>query len=574
MPVLRAAAAALPPGPDGADCDVADQDAVCVGGTGDNIHVRDSMVSIDLGGNDTYTHDAGFVTAGAQLVLDLTGADVYAAETGTGHAYVNTGGVAMLVDGTGNDRYLLESATLPAGGQAVGILGGVGVLVDGAGDDLYRQHSEVEGANAGAGGMGEGVLGGVGVMVDGGGDDVYSGTAIMHPVLGSVETEEGSKPAMVGGYSLATLGGVGIFGGAGLLADAGGTDSFTSDARMASAPPEAPHVAVTFDRLGNIEQRVGASGLGLGSTAGAGYLLEGPGATEYALRAAIDPVPLADSNLTATAVGQGNGVGGSAGVVSDLGGDDRYAADVSAATTVTRIVDDACGAGCAPPTVDATASPVGADVQGFGGLGAVGLIDDVAGDDVYEVRAANDVLATARDHRAEAGTSRISGGAAGQPATLRVQGASFQGLGVIWDTVGDDAYRAEAETRSEAEWTAAVPSNDPSLFAFAGSPSSLAQGVITQLSGTGALVDLGGSDAYSAVAVSESVLNGQTTPGQGSVEAQAAAVTGVTGLGLLLDLDGTGTDTFATTPETPACQGTRGGEAWRDCGSHGVGINT
>lgn len=572
MPALRAAAATLPAGPAGADCDVVDEDDVCVGGTGANTHTRDALVSIDLGGNDTYTNDAAAVALAAQLVLDVGGDDVYRPDGIAGHAFGGTGGIGILVDTAGSDRYVLESTTTSVSGQGLGVLGGVGILVDGGGNDVRRMDSEVEGAAAGAGGMGEAVLGGVGVLMDGGGDDAYSATGITHPVL--IEPTSGDDPMTAIGRAATTIGGVGVLAGAGVLWDAGGDDSFTAHARMTAAPPEWPAVNLTSEPPSGSEQYVSVNGLGEAVLAGVGYLLEGAGPTEYRLQGVVESLPLDGDALTMSSAGMGLGAVGATGVLSDAGGDDTYAIDLSSTTAMSRTVDDTCGSPCTPAGPNVTAVPASATVQGYGVQG-VGLIDDAGGADRYSAILGSVAQAVARDDRTEAAATHLDGRLIGQDATLRAQGTSLaQGLGIVADAGGDDSYTSEVSTRAETDTSSALPANEPVVFTTVGVAQGITQATTSGAGGTGAILDLGGDDAYAAAAAADIVHDGsEPLTSEIVFAAQAAATDGANGLGFLLDLDGTGTDTFATTPVLEACDGTRGEGLWQDCGSYGVGLN-
>ena len=83
----------------------------------------------------------------------------------------------------------------------------------------------------------------------------------------------------------------------------------------------------------------------------------------------------------------------------------------------------------------------------------------------------------------------------------------------------------------------------------------------------------GGSDSYSSSAASTLTSDGVAAAGPLTQSAQGGVDAGQEGLGLAVDLDGVGTDTYSVTPADPACQGVRGQAVWMDCGTVGLGVN-
>ena len=560
-----------------AECDILEQEGLCVGGTGANTYRLHHVVTIDLGGNDTYLTDAGFVLTGAELVLDLGGDDLYAPPEGFGHGYGDLGGVGILVDGAGNDVYRSRSTTGDATGMGLGLIGGVGLMVDGAGNDTYEMTSEAFGKPAGAGGMGEAILGGVGVLVDGGGNDSYTGSSLVHPVRAK-PTDPEDPDRDLGevtriGRSAVNVGGIGVFGAAGVMSDSGGTDTFSSESRIAAAPANWPPVEITLDPItGNPVQFAGVGGHGDGGLAGAGYLLTGPGPTVYRQRSVVESLPLDDSRMYVSHFGYGAAATGSVGVLSDAGGNDRYELDLSATSAVSRSIGDACTTPCQTPTASVSGPAFVATGQGYAAAGSVGLLEDAGGDDVYSAIVSESVSTSAEDLRTQAAQTSISGVATSLGAAYTGQGTgSLGGVGVVRDTLGNDRYELRATSSLSVVSSSTVPANEPDLFAQPGTSRSLGQGLAQGLGGVGAILDLGGSDAYTASAVSSVSDSGIPTAVQ--VLAQAAAAPGATGLGLALDLDGVSPDSYSTSPPVPVCQGTRGNGLWRDCGTHGIGLN-
>jgi hypothetical protein len=104
-----------------------------IGGTASDVHQKQAVLVIDLGGDDLYKGNvASGINAKSSLVLDLDG----------------------------NDAYLGENCT-----QASGIWG-IGVLFDLEGDDLYKAGNLSQGAG----------LFGLGLLIDAEGSDSYLGT--------------------------------------------------------------------------------------------------------------------------------------------------------------------------------------------------------------------------------------------------------------------------------------------------------------------------------------------------------------------------------------------------------------
>ncbi|MHC5021923.1 MAG: hypothetical protein ACYTGX_17810 [Planctomycetota bacterium] len=162
-----------------------------IGGTGDNRYLHGSaQFIIDLGGDDTYAGSLGGVdgTAGrpVALLVDCEGDDVYEAEApfSFGGALL---GVAVCADLGGDDSY---RGTLVTQGAAVA---GCGVLYDAEGTDRYVGERFAQGAALGGVGLlrddgtgadryrvvtfgqGFGRTAAVGVLADAGGDDTYTG---------------------------------------------------------------------------------------------------------------------------------------------------------------------------------------------------------------------------------------------------------------------------------------------------------------------------------------------------------------------------------------------------------------
>ncbi|RCG29075.1 hypothetical protein DQ384_22315 [Sphaerisporangium album] len=181
------------------------------GGCRDNRYDNDYLLTLDVGGNDTYANNAGsnvvdvnFSPVGsavtglrgtgpakgcqraipgltaldcvpaAAVLLDIQGNDVYGVKQTPDHdtgctndpvvRRMMTGGagflgVGILRDAEGNDTYTGKTGSLGAGH-----IFGVGILSDGAGDDTYGAVRNSQGFA---------LVGGVGVLRDEAGDDGY-----------------------------------------------------------------------------------------------------------------------------------------------------------------------------------------------------------------------------------------------------------------------------------------------------------------------------------------------------------------------------------------------------------------
>jgi hypothetical protein len=580
MPALRAAAASTPSSQsDGTApaCDLLDEpQTLCVGGTGNNLYTANEKVLIDLGGDDTYANGAGYASESAAVVVDLSGNDRYdptGLASGQGVGFF--GGAGLLVDGGGEDTYRVAStATGGAAGQGVGVFGGVGILLDGGGTDTYTLDSVVqgaEGATAGAGGQGDGVFAGVGVLADAGvSDDKYVAHAEMVPQPG-VRTDDNNDTQDVTEVGDSSVAGQGYAGaGAAILFDGGGSDSFSQDAHIDAAPPNGAPVPVFVDTTNTLHPSVFAIGQAYAALAPA-FLLEGAGATTYSQRAIMDHIPLQTAGPGAAVDGQGNGTLGAVGVLSDAGGDDTYSETASADTSVSFTAGDECE--CSQD-VAAASGPTFIRGQGYGNFGAIGLLDDAAGNDVFSADASNSVDLSIDDRRSSASPS-LGGEAVAGSVDLGAQGVGFTdaSLGVLAAAAGDDSYSTTSDSSAHADGTSQLPENAPGVTAAPGTVTNYSQGAGSE-AGTGAIVDLGGSDDYSgSAAASSSVGDADPSPAAVALHVQGAADTGTGPVGLAIDLDGGAADTYLQLPAGPACQGTRGQGVWQDCSPGGIGVN-
>lgn len=339
---------------------------VVVSGSQSDDHAdRDAMLTIDLGGNDRYTGRHGAGVGYASVLLDLTGDDVYDVPDlsigagllgiglaydlgghdvfrgrslcfGTGLAgvgglykeggddvYVSTSlaqgfglfGVGVLQDTRGRDRY-----ELGAYGQGAARTGGVGWLVDRAGDDLYKAgglvveaplltdvyRSCAQGASLGYPGTG----GGAGLLTDTAGHDTYLGETWCQGAggwggVGSLQDGAGNDRYQAVHLAQASGG----HAGAGLLADLAGDDVYVLRLGAGHAFAESNSVALLLDRAGDDTFLARDARPGTGSAGGTGLFIDAEGDDFYA----------SDPGLALGGVGTA-----SVGAFVDLGGADRY----------------------------------------------------------------------------------------------------------------------------------------------------------------------------------------------------------------------------------------------------------
>lgn len=314
---------------------------VRVGGPCDDTYDGLFVVTVDVGGNDTYLNGAGagpVAGVGVGIALDQgEGNDVYLAE-GRAQGFA-LGGVGVLFDEGGADSY-----TLTQFGQGFGVAG-LGLLYDaGGGDDSYLSPSVVNvtiGTKAGS-------LGGVGVLVDEGGDDFYKQDGLDGFVYGAA-------------------------GGHGWLVERGGNDAFESldmptwllgeflgvFAGPVQVSAEVSGSAVLFEEGGDDAYRCGdhvrQGCQGAGGAGALALLLERGGHDLYEMGVSFS----IELGVPVFTMGQGSAYGPSApggiGVLVDERGNDAYLAEKWA--------------------------------QGYGSVG-LGVLVDGAGADSYSVTSA------------------------------------------------------------------------------------------------------------------------------------------------------------------------------------------
>lgn len=483
VPLVRAWAArhALRAGTKASGCDLVDRTPyLCVGSDADNTYTEDVALLIDLGGDDVYRNSAGGApfpgengsAVAVSVNVDVSGNDRYEANRSltVGDAEVlvaqgaGFGAVGMLVDLAGDDEYLAEAPSptvthhitgvvAQGAGVAVGSgASGFGALFDLEGHDTYAASAPSGGGAAtvaaqasdgtlcemwgsgseDTGGSGLiGCYGGAGpafsLLLDRGrGDDGY---------LADAGTARGSAaPDPLGtAFRQALAQGYGWGGGVSVLSDDGGSDRFTARA-SASGPPADSFLS------GGPGARAEAQAVGFG------YLFEGEGPTIY------------EVDVRAEGMSYWNDAVGQAafdGILDDLGGDDRYGLVLRLAEEREIVVDEGCGCDRATAFVDGSGNVVYLRGQGS----ASALLDDHAGNDVYEARLEMRIRAALEDRReAPPGPPhlRLSGFTLG---FMEAQGAG--GATYLLDGDGSDAYRfalqQEVAARGAAEHAVGAP---------------------------------------------------------------------------------------------------------------------
>ncbi|MFN2543198.1 MAG: hypothetical protein ABR600_01315 [Actinomycetota bacterium] len=567
LPILQEYAGTLPDAVsaiavDG--CDVLDATPVlCIGNDKNNVYTNDEALQIDLGGDGLYENSAGgaFVlgnSLAAAVTIDLAGNDRYQAQQplASGVFAVQGGtnyGIGMLVDQAGDDVYAATSgeagncAPCTAGAHGQGYAAqGVGLLRDMAGNDTYVLSAS---KRPGAAAEGQGYAGlGLGLALDyGAGSDsrtmqAASGWAALSSVYGF---------------------GYGRVGGVALSYDDGGSDSFTMNATSDQAPGDAGPTVSRF--LSGY-----AMGMGYGDDGGVGMQITGVGPTQR-IGTASTLAELAGA-VGVFGMGYGDSSGG-LGALRDEGGDDLYRGVATSQAVVNATSDDTCG--CDGPQIDAEAVDAQVRGMGQGDVGSAGVLVDNAGNDRYEEIATSSATAVARDDRSSVvpgDTGLVANAMITQPVSISGQGFGNGGIGMLDDLGGDDVYRTATTSTARADASARVADVPLEGDALTQQALTYAQGL--GLDTYGELRDEGGNDQYSSTNTSTASATPATAVSQGQAVSSVQGMILGLGSALLLD-DGGSADVFAQTPVARApCQGTRGGTSWVDCGAGGaVGVN-
>lgn len=279
-----------------------------------------------------------------------------------------------------------------------------------------------------------------------------------------------------------------------------------------------------------------------------------------------------------TSIGAGIGLDSGVGIMSDGAGDDHY------------LVSGEVGPSRASRHQQSVTYGFGA-----GAVTGTGVFVEGAGDDVLLLESA--ARARHRKHKASAtqvgfgtgfagvgvaifglgdtkrtATTAVSSTRGKAAATSLVFGSGTAALGILLDEGGSDQTRSRVSLEGEAPTTLAggmglglagagllIDNEGSDIYdAAIDAPVPVGKGggqALFQaagfLFGAGALYDTGGKDIYRAAFAA------------GGVSAQASVDLGVA---RLVDLDHAEGDTFLVTPVDLPCEGTRGGDFWKDCG--------
>ncbi len=370
---------------------------VLVGGPGSTIYNSRASLIIDLGGDDIYLAPVG---SGAgenpfSVCIDLDGDDFYSVSEDAGVAAA-IGGVGIVLDLSGNDTYRSGDISLGAA------LGGVGILVDYEGDDVYTGRDVSQGS---------GLLG-VGMLIDLDGNDRFSADFASQ--------------------------GFGYVGGAGILVDRSGNDSFFlggphtdilryDDHSLSMGqgfgfgyrPAFSGGVGLLVDDAGNDTYRADIFGQGASYWYGLGGLVDRSGNDLYAAYQYV----------------QGSGVHLAVAALIDKGGDDSY---------IAKGVSQGCGHDLAIGHLFDSAGDdmyVAYDLsQGAGSANGIGILEDIGGNDAYIVRK--------------------NSNSQGYGNPRRHSGS----IGVLWDKAGDDVFSAPPHSQAWSRgfwglgWDAPSPS--------------------------------------------------------------------------------------------------------------------
>jgi hypothetical protein len=376
---------------------------IVVDTTGRNNHhqLKDPLLVLDVGGDDTYEFLAKSDTHAISVLLDHRGNDSYAASAPGADPSSATLGYGILWDTEGDDRYLgtdqaqasalFGAALLVDGGgrnrfvassrSQAHAVGGIAVLLSAGGDDAFtaQTYSQATGGP-----------GGVAVLLDPGGNDRYTLDNVPlvrpSPQLPDRNTSMGQGA----GYGERGLffDGRSTAGGIGLLLDLAGNDRYEAQV-FAQGVGYYEGLGMLLDDGGNDSFEAAWYTMGAGVHAAAGILLKrGVGNDVYRSTHEI-------------ALGSANDL--SLGVFVDEGGDDEYSVGqlslgVAHANSTGIFVD---GAGndryaVASPTCRALGA---AYMQAWGNaretVPSLGLFMDLGGVDTYPThctRVANDSL--------------------------------------------------------------------------------------------------------------------------------------------------------------------------------------
>lgn len=351
---------------------------ILLGGAGDTIYSqKETFLIIDTSGNDTYlglpaNHS---VNNWCSVVIDTAGDD----------HYLSDAALAKTTIASWADRKKNRDTPGPASASL-----GISVLVDAAGNDVYRSHRP---------GLASSNLG-VSVLFDASGDDTYDAyaDAIGCATFGVALLEDVSGNDKYNGFTQTQ--GVGLTGGAGILIDRAGDDTYVADDQTIDfpSPQSSEHNVSMSQGAGNGRRADYLDGHSL--SGGVGILYDQAGKDTY----------------TCGVFGQGVGYWEGVGMLWDAEGDDVYSGQWY--------------------------------VQGAAAHFAIGLLDDSAGDDRYN---AGMNMALGAGHDFSIGYLFDRGGAdAYQAPNLSLGAGNANGIGWFLDVSGNDVYASSGITLGKA----------------------------------------------------------------------------------------------------------------------------
>jgi HEAT repeat protein len=358
---------------------------IILGGAGRNIYTNEAFLIVDTGGDDRYENSAGGANGLAgrpvAIVIDLAGNDEYVARHSVAQG-AGVFGVGLLVDGGGDDVFAAKHLAQGAGLFGAGILAagpgrqtfaadsvaqgaasfGLGILWQRGGNSTYRANQMAQGF---------GSVAGRGLLLDAAGNDLY--------YAGGRE----SCPWLPGQYfSLAQGFGYGLRpfagGGTGILGDLTGDDRYVADVYGQGASYWYA-AGMLLDGAGHDAYQLYQYGQGAGIHLSSGVLLDAAG----------------DDHYSAQAIAQGGAHDYSVGVLWDRAGDDRYSAASTAQGAALNnsfaLLRDDAGADFYAGRDPRQTQAAGHD-GGKREYGAVALLLDLGGVDVYSPSQTNNTL--------------------------------------------------------------------------------------------------------------------------------------------------------------------------------------
>ena len=185
---------------------------IVISGKGDNWHISNEAIIIDLDGNDFYANNLGssiLTKHPFSIIIDFAGDDRYSSyyDGCQGAGIMGTG---ILIDLGGNDTYIAQKW-----GQGAGLLG-TGILIDETGHDTYKGQEFVQGAG----------LFGIGILID---NHQTESDKFWYDVNASDSYESNGLGQGFGGPK-----------GFGLLFDAYGNDTYRATAKRPNGYPDNP----------------------------------------------------------------------------------------------------------------------------------------------------------------------------------------------------------------------------------------------------------------------------------------------------------------------------------------------